>query len=128
MKKQTQLQQAKAYMDANPNATPRQMAKALKMPIVHVYNLRSKLKNGSKVVSTPTNNAGNGSILAAHKRQIDALQQQVTQLNSWNAQWEVRCNATDKELTECKIAYLDATAIIRYLERKIADLVKMGDK
>ena len=118
MKKQTQLQQAKAYMDANPNATPRQMAKALKMPIVHVYNLRSKLKNGSKVVSTPTSNTENGAQLALLRKENETL-------TNWCTQWKQRFDAKEAELTECKIAYLDATAIIRYLERKIADLVKM---
>lgn len=118
MKKQTKVQKAKAYIQENWTAKPATVAHIFKLSLPQVYNLRAQVKKlRSKPVSTPTNNAGNGAQLALLRKENDELQK-------FCAEWKQLVLARDKELTECKVALLDAMAINKYLESKVFSLIK----
>lgn len=132
-KKKTKLQQVAEFLKRYPNATPKETAEVLGMKLAHVYNLRSKLHRAAKPkkakkVKLQTNDkaetTSQGAIIAVQKRTIESLQDEIgAWRNSYQNAQQQRIKL-ENELTEVKIAYLDLTAVVRYLERKIADFAK----
>lgn len=130
--KQTKLQQVKAYLEANPNATPKQTAEALSMKLEHVYNLRCKLNPNKKSTGKPKAKKvaavqSQGAEIALLRKQIEQQQDEIIKLNTWVLSSSKRLEAKDAELNDVKVAFMDATAIIRYLEKKIVDLLEAND-
>lgn len=135
MKKQTIAQRIQEYSARNPEAKAKEIATALGLRVAQVYTTRWKLNNPSTSaksqkakVKDKTETESQGAVIAVQKRQIEGLQRELEQITGWCNHWKQKFDAKERELTEVKITFLDATAIIRYLERKIVDQLKQGDE
>jgi hypothetical protein len=46
------------------------------------------------------------------------------QLTEWTQMWKRKCDVLERDYTQAKIMYLDSQAVVRYLEEKVAQLIK----
>lgn len=46
------------------------------------------------------------------------------QLTEWAQMWKRKCEKLEADYTQAKIMYLDSQAVVKYLEEKVAQLIK----
>lgn len=52
------------------------------------------------------------------------LQKENGQLTEWTLMWKQRYERLEADYTQAKIMYLDSQAVVKYLEEKVAQLIK----
>lgn len=128
MKKQSQTSKVQKLWAKNPTMTARDMAKELDMPLKRVYVLRNLVKK--KLVSNVTNNWKAVSVSTSNKPALDntkyikSLEVQVHELEKLHDGWRQNYKKLEADYTQAKIMYLDSQAIVKYLEEKVAQLLK----
>jgi hypothetical protein len=83
------------------------ITQALKMPLY-------KEKAVSKVTNKVTDNT----------KYITSLETQVHELEKLHDGWRQNYKKLEADYTQAKIMYLDSQAVIKYLEEKVAQLIK----
>ena len=84
------------------------ITQALKMPLYK-----------EKAVSKVTNK-----VTLDNSRYIKSLETQVHELEKLHSQWRQNYKKLEADYTQAKIMYLDSQAVIKYLEEKVAQLLK----
>lgn len=131
-KQTTKVKQVKTLMDASASITPKEIAEQTGISLSHVYAIRHNLKK--KASSPPTTKkarkprkklftykaTGLGGV--PFEQRVENLEEEIVRLNDWCLQWRRKCeelrdeNAKLKEDGGFKKKYLDALAVIAYLE------------
>lgn len=147
MKKQTMKQQILDALKQQGGMKPAQLIKLLQKPkssvytnIAHLYKTKliEKLKDGSlicfrtptmgdvvdELLTTNTVSKVTNKPVINNARYIRSLEQQVRDAKSWLERKDDDYVKLDKEYTQAKVMYLDSQAVVKYLEEKIAKLVK----
>jgi hypothetical protein len=52
------------------------------------------------------------------------LQKENKQLTEWTQMWKRKYEVLERDYTQAKIMYLDSQAVVKYLEEKVAQLIK----
>ena len=52
------------------------------------------------------------------------LEKENLQLTEWTQMWKRKYDVLERDYTQAKIMYLDSQAVVRYLEEKVAQLIK----
>jgi hypothetical protein len=86
------------------------ITQSLKMPLY-------KAKKATPV-SKPTNE------ITANTKYILSLETQVHELEKLHSQWRQNYKKLEDDYTQAKIMYLDSQAVVKYLEEKVAQLIK----
>jgi hypothetical protein len=60
----------------------------------------------------------------ANAKYVKSLEVQVHQLETLHDQWRQNYKKLEADYTQAKIMYLDSQAVIKYLEEKVAQLIK----
>lgn len=126
MKKQSQLSKVIALLKANPSIKPKDMAAQLKLPVKRVYVLRNSAKKqlgNWKTVFVSTSNKS-VSNFTNNERYAKSLEVQVHELEKLLDGWRQNYKKLDADYTQAKIMYLDSQAVVKYLEEKVAQLLK----
>ena len=131
-KRVTKVSKVARLIEANPAITSKEIATKTDIPIAQVYVIRHNLKK--KAGSPPTTKTrrkktftykatGLGGIKFDQK--VENLEEEIVRLNDWCLQWRKKCeelrdeNERLKEGGDYKQKFLDAMAVIAYLEGKL---------
>ena len=55
---------------------------------------------------------------------MDNILKENKQLTEWTQMWKQRYDKLEADYTQAKIMYLDSQAVVKYLEEKVAQLIK----
>jgi hypothetical protein len=77
-------------------------------------------KGGWKAVSVSTSNKP----VPIKTQYIKSLETQVHELEKFCAEWRQNYKKLEADYTQAKIMYLDSQAVVKYLEEKVAQLIK----
>jgi DNA-binding MarR family transcriptional regulator len=148
MKKLSTTKQILNILNTQGGKKPKQLIALIKASSASVYNalhqLRRKkmiakeddgvyISQTQKSVSKVTNKGGwkavsvstsNKPALDNTARYIKSLETQVHGLETLHNQWRQNYKKLDADYTQAKIMYLDSQAIVKYLEEKVAQLIK----
>jgi predicted transcriptional regulator len=149
MKKQSVAKQVLNILNTQGGKKPKQLIEITKAKATSVYNalyqLHSKKliakEDGGVYISqtqketgprmplynekraTPVSNVTNKVTLDT-PRYIKSLEAQVHELEKLHDGWRQNYKKLEADYTQAKIMYLDSQAVIKYLEDKVAELVK----
>lgn len=144
MKKQSTTKQILNILNTEGGKKPKQLIALTKAKSASVYSalhiLRSKkmvakeddgvyitqslkmpLYNEKK--ATPVSNVTN-KVTLDKTRYIKSLEVQVHQLEKLHNGWRQSYKKLEDDYTQAKIMYLDSQAVVKYLEEKVAQLIK----
>lgn len=121
-KKQTQIAKVRRLLSENPNISAKEMAKELNLPVNRVYVLRSQEKK--KTATTVKSITSKPSRAGTAKRYRENLEAENRKLTEWTQLWRQKYLKLEDDYTQAKIMYLDSQAVVKYLETKLATLLK----
>jgi DNA-binding MarR family transcriptional regulator len=132
MKKQSTTKQVLHILNTQGGKKPKQLIAITKASSASVYNalhtLRGKkliakedggvyISQTQKAVSKVTNKV-------IRSPYITSLETQVHELEKLHDGWRQNYKKLEADYTQAKIMYLDSQAVIKYLEEKVAQLIK----
>jgi hypothetical protein len=132
MKKQSTTKQILNILNTQGGKKPKQLITLTKASSASVYNALHQLRNKKMVakeedgvyilqtqksVSKVTNKI-------IRSPYITSLETQVHELEKLHDGWRQNYKKLDADYTQAKIMYLDSQAVIKYLEEKVAQLIK----
>jgi hypothetical protein len=132
MKKQSATKQILNILNTKGGRKPKDLIKEIKLPASNIYAglayLRSKKKiakeddgvyisQTQKEVSKVTNKL-------IRSPYITSLETQVHELEKLHDGWRQNYKKLEADYTQAKIMYLDSQAVVKYLEEKVAKLIK----
>jgi DNA-binding PadR family transcriptional regulator len=147
MKKQSTTKQILNILNTQGGKKPKQLIFLTKASSASVYNALHQLRNKKlitkdgdgvyisqtqKTVSKVTNknewktvlvNVSNKPALD-NTKYIKSLETQVHELEKLHDGWRQNYKKLEADYTQAKIMYLDSQAVIKYLEEKVAQLIK----
>jgi len=133
MKKQSTTKQILNILNTQGGKKPKQLIDITKAKPASVYNalntLRGKkmiakeedgvyISQTQKSVSKVTNK------VTDNTKYIRSLETQVHELEKLHDGWRQNYKKLEADYTQAKIMYLDSQAVIKYLEEKVAQLIK----
>jgi DNA-binding MarR family transcriptional regulator len=145
MKKQSTTKQILNILNTQGGKKPKQLIALTKASSASVYNalhqLRSKkmiakeedgvyISQTQKSVSKVTNKNGWKTVLvnvsdkSFNDKYTKSLETQVHELEKLHSQWRQNYKKLEDDYTQAKIMYLDSQAVVKYLEEKVAQLIK----
>jgi hypothetical protein len=152
MKKQSTTKQILNILNTQGGKKPKQLITLTKASSASVYNALHQLRNKKmiakeddgvyitqalsmplykeKAVSKVTNNWKAISVSTSNKPALDntkyikSLEAQVHELEKLHDGWRQNYKKLEADYTQAKIMYLDSQAVIKYLEEKVAQLIK----
>jgi hypothetical protein len=93
-----------------------------------IYHARTRLMPlyNEKAVSKVTNKTTPAKAEKAETtfKYIKSLETQVHELEKFCAEWRQNYKKLEADYTQAKIMYLDSQAVVKYLEEKVAQLIK----
>jgi hypothetical protein len=134
MKKQSTTKQVLNILNTQGGKKPKQLIAITKAKPASVYSallqLRSKkmiakdddgvyISQTQKAVSKVTNK-----VTLDNTKYILSLETQVHELEKLHDGWRQNYKKLEADYTQAKIMYLDSQAVIKYLEEKVAQLIK----
>ena len=121
-KKQTQIAKARQLWSQDPNMSAKEMAEKLKLPINRVYVLRNQARKrmGRDAFDQVVD------IKQKHndKKYVSDLEAENKKLTEWTQLWRQKYLKLEDDYTRAKVMYLDSQAVVKYLEAKLAKLLK----
>ena len=142
MKKLSATKQILNLLNTKGSSKVKNLIAELKLPSANIYAGLSYLRKNKHV----TKDAGGvyhaltsavfRSPLATKTKRIDLsqvpvnnsytsnLQKENKQLTEWAQMWKHKCEKLEADCTQAKIMYLDSQAVVKYLEEKVAQLIK----
>jgi hypothetical protein len=145
MKKLSTTKQILNILNTQGGKKPKQLIALTKANSTSVYNALHQLRNKKMVakeddgvyisqtqksVSKVTNKDDWKTVLVtvsdkpANAKYVKSLETQVHQLETLHDQWRQNYKKLEADYTQAKVMYLDSQAIIKYLEEKVAQLIK----
>jgi hypothetical protein len=135
MKKQSTTKQILNILNTQGGKKPKQLITLTKASSASVYNALHQLRNKKMVAkeddgvyisqtqkeTTPVSNVTNKVIRSPY---ITSLETQVHELEKLHDGWRQNYKKLEADYTQAKIMYLDSQAVIKYLEEKVAQLIK----
>jgi len=141
MKKQSTTKQILNILNTQGGKKPKQLIAITKASSASVYNALHQLRNKKmiakeddgvyitqalkmplykeKAVSKVTNK-----VTLDNSRYIKSLETQVHELEKLHNGWRQNYKKLEADYTQAKIMYLDSQAVVKYLEEKVAQLIK----
>jgi Fe2+ or Zn2+ uptake regulation protein len=144
MKKQSTTKQVLHILNTQGGKKPKQLIDITKANPASVYNALNTLRgkkmiakedDGVYISQTQTSTTPVSKVTNKTKR-IDVsqipvnsayksnLQKENYQLTEWAQMWKRKCEKLEADYTQAKIMYLDSQAVVKYLEEKVAQLIK----
>jgi hypothetical protein len=152
MKKQSTTKQILNILNTQGGKKPKQLIAITKASSASVYNALHQLRNKKmiakeddgvyitqalsmplykeKAVSKVTNKGGWKAVSVSTSSKpirspyITSLETQVHELEKLHDGWRQNYKKLEADYTQAKIMYLDSQAVIKYLEEKVAQLIK----
>jgi DNA-binding MarR family transcriptional regulator len=145
MKKQSTTKQVLHILNTQGGKKPKQLIALTKANPTSVYNALNQLRGKKmiakeedgvyisqtqKSVSKVTNKNEWKTVLVnvsdkpANAKYVKSLETQVHELEKLHDGWRQNYKKLESDYTQAKIMYLDSQAVIKYLEEKIAQLIK----
>jgi predicted transcriptional regulator len=141
MKKQSVTKQVLNILNTQGGKKPKQLIEITKAKPTSVYNALNQLRGKKliakeddgvyitqalsmplykeKAVSKVTNK-----VTLDNTKYIKSLEAQVHELEKLHDGWRQNYKKLEADYTQAKIMYLDSQAIVKYLEEKVAELIK----
>jgi DNA-binding PadR family transcriptional regulator len=134
MKKQSTTKQILNILNTQGGKKPKQLITLTKASSASVYNALHQLRNKKmiakeddgvyisqtpKAVSKVTNK-----VTLDNTKYIRSLETQVHELEKLHDGWRQNYKKLEADYTQAKIMYLDSQAVVKYLEEKVAKLIK----
>jgi hypothetical protein len=146
-KKQSTTKQILNILNTQGGKKPKQLIAITKANATSVYNALHQLRNKKMVakeddgvyisqtqkeVSKVTNKGGWKAVSVStsnkpaldNTRYIKSLEIQVHELEKFCDEWRQNYKKLDADYTQAKVMYLDSQAVVKYLEEKVAQLLK----
>jgi DNA-binding IclR family transcriptional regulator len=141
MKKQSTTKQILNILNTQGGKKPKQLIAITKTNATSVYNalhqLRSKKmvakKDDGVYISQTQTSVGSPSTTKPRPRMATEpvktaytknLEKENYQLTEWTQMWKRKYEVLERDYTQAKIMYLDSQAVVKYLEEKVAQLLK----
>jgi hypothetical protein len=147
MKKQSTTKQILNILNTQGGKKPKQLITLTKASSASVYNALHQLRNKKmiakeddgvyisqtqKSVSKVTNKGGwkavsvstSDKAILIRSPYIKSLETQVHELEKLHDGWRQNYKKLESDYTQAKIMYLDSQAVVKYLEEKVAQLIK----
>jgi DNA-binding MarR family transcriptional regulator len=142
MKKKTTAQQILNILNTQGGKKPKQLVASIKATPASVYTAISKLRSvgliakeddgvyisqTQKSVSKVTNKKREEPAMRMplyNDKYAKSLEVQVHELEKFCDQWRQNYKKLEADYTQAKIMYLDSQAVVKYLEEKVAQLIK----
>jgi Fe2+ or Zn2+ uptake regulation protein len=147
MKKQSTTKQILNILNTQGGKKPKQLIAITKASSASVYNALHQLRNKKmiakeddgvyitqalkmplykeKAVSKVTNKDNWKAVsVSTSNVSVQNLKKENYQLTEWTQMWKRKCERLESDYTQAKIMYLDSQAVIKYLEEKVAQLIK----
>ena len=135
MKKQSTTKQILNILNTQGGKKPKQLITLTKASSASVYNALHQLRNKKMIAkeddgvyisqtqtsTTPVSKVTNKLIKSPY---ITSLETQVHELEKLHDGWRQNYKKLEADYTQAKIMYLDSQAVIKYLEEKVAQLIK----
>jgi DNA-binding PadR family transcriptional regulator len=134
MKKQSTTKQILNILNTQGGKKPKQLIAITKASSASVYNALHQLRNKKmiakeddgvyisqtqKAVSKVTNK-----VTLDNTKYIRSLETQVHELEKLHDGWRQNYKKLEADYTQAKVMYLDSQAVVKYLEEKVAQLLK----
>lgn len=132
-KKETLVSKALDLMGKHPNMKPKEMAEKLGVTTQRVYVLRNTLKKklakkaSSKVTTKPVERMATTAKTGRPTNYVLRLEAEIVQYQKWCNEWRDKCDKLTKECTDVKVMFMDAQAVVKYLEHKVANLITINN-
>lgn len=132
-KKETLVSKAEQLFKQNPDMKPIDMAKVLGVKVQRVYVLRNTLKKklakkaSSKVTTKPVERMATTAKAGRPTNYVLRLEAEIVQYQKWCNEWRDKCDKLTKECTDVKVMFMDAQAVVKYLEHKVANLITINN-
>lgn len=137
MKKLSATKQILNILNTQGGKKPKQLIALTKASSASVYNALHQLRRKKMVAkeddgvyitqtqkkTTPVSKVTN-KVTLDKTRYIKSLEIQVHQLEKLHDGWRQNYKKLEADYTQAKIMYLDSQAIVKYLEEKVAQLIK----
>jgi hypothetical protein len=141
MKKLSVAKKVLNVLNTQGGKKPKQLIAITKAKPASVYNalniLRSKKmiakeEDGVYISQTQTS-TGSPSTTKAKRMplynerssgSVDNILKENKQLTEWTVMWKQKYDKLEQDYTQAKVMYLDSQAVVRYLEEKVAQLLR----
>jgi predicted transcriptional regulator len=143
MKKQSTTKQVLHILNTQGGKKPKQLIVETKASSASVYNALHQLRSKKMIAkeddgvyitqslkmplynekATPVSKVTNKVALDT-PRYIKSLETQVHELEKLHDGWRQNYKKLEADYTQAKIMYLDSQAVVKYLEEKVAQLIK----
>jgi Fe2+ or Zn2+ uptake regulation protein len=140
-KKQSTTKQILNILNTQGGKKPKQLIALTKASSASVYNALHQLRNKKMIAkeddgvyitqslkmplykekATPVSKVTNKLIKSPY---IKSLEIQVHELEKFCDEWRQNYKKLDADYTQAKVMYLDSQAVVKYLEEKVAQLLK----
>jgi hypothetical protein len=140
-KKQSTTKQILNILNTQGGKKPKQLITLTKASSASVYNALHQLRNKKMIAkeddgvyitqslkmplykekATPVSKVTNKLIKSPY---IKSLETQVHELEKLHDGWRQNYKKLDADYTQAKVMYLDSQAVVKYLEEKVAQLLK----
>ena len=132
MKKLSVAKQILNILNTQGGKKPKDLIATIKSKPANVYNALNMLRGKKMIakeedgvyisqtqtsVSKPTNKTFND-------RYTKSLETQVHELERFAEQWRQNYKKLEQDYTQAKVMYLDSQAVVKYLEEKVAQLLR----
>jgi hemoglobin-like flavoprotein len=132
MKKQSATKQILNILNTKGGRKPKDLIKEIKLPASNIYTglayLRSKKKIAKKddgvYISQTQKEVSKVTNKLIRSPYITSLETQVHELEKLHDGWRQNYKKLEADYTQAKIMYLDSQAVVKYLEEKVAKLIK----
>jgi hypothetical protein len=141
MKKQSVAKQVLNLLNTKGGRKPKQIIAETKASAGAVYNalnllrkkkMIAKEEDGVYISQTQTSTSSPSTTKAKrmplYNERSSGLKENILkdnkQLTEWTQMWKQKYDKLEQDYTQAKIMYLDSQAVVRYLEEKVAQLIK----
>ena len=137
MKKQSTTKQVLNILNTQGGKKPKQLIALTKAKPASVYSALLQLRSKKMIAkdddgvyitqtqtsTTPVSKVTN-KVTLDNTKYIRSLEVQVHELEKLHGGWRQNYKKLEADYTQAKIMYLDSQAVVKYLEEKVAQLIK----
>jgi hypothetical protein len=141
-KKQTVATKILHLLNTIGGLKPKDIIKETKLKPASVYTTLNVLRNEKKIAkeedgvyisqtqtsTTPVSKSTNTKRMPLYNERssgsMDNILKENKQLTEWTQMWKQKYDKLEQDYTQAKIMYLDSQAVVKYLEEKVAQLIR----
>ena len=132
MKKQSTTKQILNILNTQGGKKPKQLITLTKASSASVYNALHQLRNKKMIakeddgvyISQTQKEVSKVTNKLIKSPYIKSLETQVHELEKLHDGWRQNYKKLEADYTQAKVMYLDSQAVVKYLEEKVAQLLK----